>query len=186
MKRMLELIGKNELENVTDFLLLEIEKLNKAGADFALLASNTPHIVFKQLKSLAPLPLISIVNAARDRAVKEGYKQVGLFGTGFTMQGGFYNDVFAESKIKVFIPDKDDRAYIHDKYMGELVKGIIKESTKQELLNISKRLKESTGVEAIILGGTELPLILKETDNIGIPFLDTTRIHVEKVVEMLF
>ena len=186
MKRMLELIGKNELGNVTDFLLLEIEKLNKAGADFALLASNTPHIVFKQLKSLAPLPLISIVNAARDRAVKEGYKQVGLFGTGFTMQGGFYNDIFAESKIKVFIPDKDDRAYIHDKYMGELVKGIIKESTKQELLNISKRLKESTGVEAIILGGTELPLILKETDNIGIPFLDTTRIHVEKVVEMLF
>ena len=70
--------------------------------------------------------------------------------------------------------------------MNELVKGIVKEGTKQELINISKRLKERTGVDSIILGGTELPLILKEEDDIGIPFLDTTRIHVEKIIEMLF
>ena len=70
--------------------------------------------------------------------------------------------------------------------MNELVKGIVKEGTKQELINISKRLKERTGVDSIILGGTELTLILKEEDDIGIPFLDTTRIHVEKIIEMLF
>ena len=185
MKKMLDLIGENELDGLVEYLSQEIEKLSRAGADFALLASNTPHIVFKQLSNSASLPLISIVNATKDETLSKGYKKVGLFGTGFTMKGGFYNEVFAESGIKVFIPDEEDRTYIHNKYMDELVKGIIKESTKQELINISKRLKERTGIEAIVLGGTELPLILKETDDIGIPFLDTTRIHVEKIVEML-
>ena len=186
MKRMLDLINDNELSKVTDYLAFEIEKLSRAGADFALLASNTPHIVFKELSSLSPLPLISIVNAARDKTISKGYKSVGLFGTGSTMKTGFYNEVFAEKGIKICIPDEQDRIYIHNKYMDELVKGIFKESTKHELLNISKRLKESAGVEAIILGGTELPLILKESDDVGIPFLDTTKIHVEKIIEILF
>ena len=185
MKKMLDLIGKSELDGVVEYLSQEIGKLSRAGADFALLASNTPHIVFKQLSNSVSLPLISIVNATKDETLSKGYKKVGLFGTGFTMKGGFYNEVFDESGIKVYVPDKEDQTYIHNKYMDELVKGIIKESTKQELINISKRLKERTGIEAIVLGGTELPLILKETDDIGIPFLDTTRIHVEKIVEML-
>ena len=185
MNKMLELIEKNELANVTEFLLLEIERLLKAGADFALLASNTPHIVFNQISGLSPLPLLSIVSAARDEAVLKGYKQVGLFGTRFTMEGGFYDEVFAESGIKIIIPDEKDLKYIHAKYMDELVKGIIKDSTKQELLYISKRLKERNGADAIILGGTELPLILKESDDSEIPFIDTTMVHVKKIIEII-
>lgn len=185
MKKMLDLTAGNKLDKVADYLALEIDKLSKAGADFALLASNTPHIVFKQVSSLSALPLISIVNATCDEAKSRGFKRVGLFGTRFTMQGGFYDEIFAESGIKIITPDKTDQDYIHDKYMGELVKGIIRDNTKKELLNIANRFKEDTGIEALILGGTELPLILKDTDNIGIPFLDTTKIHVENIIRML-
>jgi aspartate racemase len=185
MKKMLELIGRNELDEVTHYLVDEISKVAKAGADFALLASNTPHIVFKNLRNLSPLPLISIVDATCEKAKSLGLSHVGLFGTRFTMQGGFYNETFAESDISVIIPEKSDQDYIHEKYMGELVKGIIRDDTKKELLKIANSLKESKGIEALILGGTELPLILKETDNIDISFLDTTRIHVESVMKML-
>ena len=102
------------------------------------------------------------------------------------MQGGFYNEIFAESNIAVSTPNENDQNYIHEKYMGEFVKGIFSDDTKKELLKIASRLKESKEIEALILGGTELPLILKETDNLGIPILDTTRIHVEAIMKMLF
>lgn len=186
MKKMLDLIGAREFDEVAHYLSLEIEKVAKAGADFALFASNTPHIVFKSIEKLSPLPLTSIVEATCQKAKKLGFKRVGLFGTRFTMQGGFYNEIFAESAISVSVPNENDQNYIHEKYMGELVKGIFHENTKMDLLKIACSLKESQGIEALILGGTELPLILKETDNIGVPFLDTTRIHVDAVIKMLF
>ena len=185
MKKMLDLIGENRLDEVTDYLVAEIQKIAKAGADFALLASNTPHIVFNQINQTSPLPLISIVEATCEKAVSKGIQRVGLFGTKFTMQGGFYDKIFYDHSIAVISPDEKDQDYIHDKYMGELVKGIIRDDTKTELLKIAHNLKENRGIEGLILGGTELPLILKETDDIGIPFLDTTKIHVESIMERL-
>ena len=114
-----------------------------------------------------------------------GLKRLGLFGTKFTMQSGFYNVIFMEHDISVVTPGNNEQDYIHDKYMGELVKGIIRDETKSELLKIAHDLKENKGIEGLILGGTELPLILKETDDIGIPLLDTTRIHVESILKEL-
>lgn len=186
MKKMLDLIGACEFDEVTHYLSLEIEKAAKAGADFAVLASNTPHIVFKNIEKLSSLPLISIVEATCQKAKELGLKHVGLFGTKFTMQGGFYNEIFAESDISLSIPNENEQDYIHEKYMGEFVKGIFRDETKKELLKIANRLLENKGIEALILGGTELPLILKETDNLGIPFLDTTKIHVGAIIKMLF
>ena len=185
MKKMLDLIGENKLDEVTDYLVAEIQKIAKAGADFALLASNTPHIVFNQINQTSPLPLISIVEATCEKAVSKGIERVGLFGTKFTMQGGFYDKIFYDHGIAVISPDEKDQDYIHDKYMGELLKGVIRDDTKTELLKIAHNLKENQGIEGLILGGTELPLILKETDDIGIPFLDTTKIHVESIMERL-
>ena len=185
MKKMLDLIGENKLDEVTDYLVAEIQKIAKAGADFALLASNTPHIVFNQINQTSPLPLISIVEATCEKAVSKGIERVGLFGTKFTMQGGFYDKIFYDHSIAVISPDEKDQDYIHDKYMGELLKGVIRDDTKTELLKIAHNLKENQGIEGLILGGTELPLILKETDDIGIPFLDTTKIHVESIMERL-
>ena len=185
MKKMLYLVGTNDLDKVAEYLVSKINKLSKAGVDFALLASNTPHIAFNEINRLSPIPLISIVNAACDVAVKHGFKRVGLFGTGFTMKGGFYDEIFAEKNISVITPEKGDQDYIHEKYIGELVKGIIRDETKKGLITIARRLEENQGIDALILGGTELPLIIKETDNIGIPILDTTMIHVEGIVKLL-
>ncbi len=185
MKKMLDLIGETKLDEVTDYLVGEIDKVAKAGADFAFFASNTPHIVFSNIKTVSPLPLISIVEATCEKALNIGLKRLGLFGTKFTMQSGFYNEVFMEHGISIVYPENNRQDYIHDKYMGELLKGIIRDETKNELLKIAHALKEDKGIEGLILGGTELPLILKETDDIGFPLLDTTKIHVEAVLKEL-
>jgi aspartate racemase len=186
MKKMLDLIGDHQFEEVTDYLVGEIQKLAAAGADFAVLASNTPHIVFNEINQKSQLPLISIVEATCEEAMRKKMQRVGLFGTKFTMQGGFYDRIFSDHGITVILPEDGEQDYIHDIYMAELVKGIFRDETKKELLKIADRLKENEGVQGLILGGTELPLILKEKDADGMEFLDTTRIHVESIMQRLF
>jgi aspartate racemase len=185
MKKMLDLIGENRLDEVAEYLVAEIKKIESAGADFAVLASNTPHIVFNQVNAASTLPLISIVEAACEKVRRSGIERVGLFGTKFTMQGGFYERQFSDHGISVITPDENDQDYIHDKYMGELVKGIIREDTKNELLQIVNKLIKKDSIQGLILGGTELPLILKDDDAKAIPFFDTTRIHVESIIKRL-
>ena len=93
------------------------------GRSVGLLAANTPHIVFDEIRRRSPIPLVSIVEATCEAARPLGLKRLGLFGTRFTMQGNFYPDVFSEAEIALVVPQPDEQAYIHDKYMGELVKG---------------------------------------------------------------
>ena len=185
MKKMLDLIAANELAGVTEYLLGEMKKLAQAGADFALLASNTPHIVFGDIQRQSPIPLVSIVEASCAATKALGIKKVGLFGTRFTMQGRFYPKVFSRQGITLIVPALDDQDYIHDKYMSELVNGVFLAETRERLLTIVDRLKEKDGIQGLILGGTELPLILRDVADRGIPFLDTTRIHVERAVAQM-
>jgi aspartate racemase len=185
MKKMLDFIEANELARLTEYLLGEVQKLAKAGADLGLLASNSPHIVFDELSRQSPIPLLSIVVAACEATKKLGLKRVGLLGTRFSMQGRFYPDVFSGEGITVITPGVEEQVYIHDKYMNELVNGIIIPETRERLLAIVERLKAQEGIEGLILGGTELPLILREESYGGIPFLDTTRIHVECAVTQM-
>ena len=185
MKKMLNLIGENRLIDVTEYLASEVNKLAAAGSDFALLASNTPHIVFDEIQKASPLPMISIVEVTCEKAKEIGIKKVGLYGTKFTMKGGFYDKVFNRQNIEVIVSDDKVQDYIHNKYMSELVKGIILDETKNGLLNIAAKIKEEHGIQGLILGGTELPLILKESYDPNFPFLDTTRIHVESIIKEL-
>jgi aspartate racemase len=185
MKKMLDLIEANELVRLTEYLLGEVQKLAKAGADFGLLASNSPHIVFDELSRESPIPLLSIVEAACVATKKLGLKRVGLLGTRFTVQGRFYPDVFSRAGITLITPGVEEQVYIHDKYMNELVNGVIIPETRERLLAIVERLKAQEGIEGLILGGTELPLILREETYGGIPFLDTTKIHVERAVAQI-
>jgi len=138
--------------------------------------------VFDDISRKSPILLISIVEAARDAALDLKMKKVGLFGTRFTMQGGFYSGTFQKAGITIVLPDPEDQTYIHDKYMGELVNGIFLPETRERLLAIVDKLRRRDGIEGLVLGGTELPLILDETEYHGIPLLDTTKIHVEKAV----
>jgi aspartate racemase len=182
LKRLLDLVAAGRLADLTRYLAAEVERLARAGAEVALFASNTPHIVFDDVQRQSPLPLISIVEAAADEAHALGLRRVGLFGTRFTMQGRFYLDVFARRGIAVRIPDPENQAYIHDKYMGELVPGVFLPATRDRLFTIVRRLKETEGIEGLVLGGTELPLLLRDAGDTGIPFLDTTRIHVDRAM----
>jgi len=186
MKKMLDLIAAKELAGVTEYLLSEVKKLAQAGADLGLLASNTPHVVFEDIQRRSPLPLISIVDAACEATKALGIKKIGLFGTRFTMQGRFYDEVFSRQGIALIIPDLDDQDYIHEKYMSELVNGIFLAETRERLLSIVDRLKEKHGIQGLILGGTELPLILRDAAGRGIPFLNTTKIHVESAIAKMF
>jgi aspartate racemase len=185
LKKMIDLITANKLADVTEYLLSELQKLARAGADIGLLASNTPHIVFDDLQQKSPIPLISIVQATCQTAQAMGLRKVGLFGTRFTMQGQFYPEVFRSRGIELIVPDMNDQEYIHDKYMNELIDGIFLDETLESLLAIAERLKKKSGIQGVILGGTELPLILRDVNDSEIPFLDTTRIHVEEAVTQI-
>ena len=185
LKKMLDLIAANKLPEVTEYLLEEVRKLYQAGADFGALASNTPHLVFDDLRRQSPIPLVSIVEATCQFAKAQGLKRAGLFGTRFTMQGRFYADVFGRAEITLVTPVPAEQDYIHNKYMNELVNGIFLPETRNGLLAIAERLKAQEGIEGLILGGTELPLILQEVKDQRIPFLDTTKLHVEQLVARL-
>jgi aspartate racemase len=187
LTKIVGLVTANELEELTEYLSGEVEKLARAGADFGVLSANTPHIVFDELARRSSIPLISIVEATCDAAKDLSLHRLGLFGTRFTMQAGFYQELFSSNGITLVLPDKNEQEYIHDRYMNELVNGVFLPETRARLLSIAARLKTQESIQGLILGGTELPLILRAADaeQAGIHFLDTTQIHVKSIITQL-
>jgi len=183
MTYMLDLVAEKEFQALEDYLSGEIQKLKDGGADFAILASNTPHIVFDQLRKRSVIPLISIVESARTNAQNHGLKKLGLLGTQSTMQNGFYQAEFSKAGIEIITPPLESQTFIHEKYMNEFVKRIFLESTKKAILDIVHHMLKQKKIEGLILGGTELPFILKEEDFVGFILLNTTDIHVDSILE---
>src|SRR6266567_3798929 len=136
LKKGLDFMAANNLARMADYLLEEIGKLARAGASFGLISANTPHIVFDELASKSPIPLISIVEATCAAAKARGLKKLALFGTRFTMQGAFYLKVFSREGIELVAPEAKDQEYIHDKYLTELVSGKFLPETREGLLAI--------------------------------------------------
>lgn len=186
VNKVLHLAAEKKLGELADYLLSSLKRLQSASADFAIMAANTPHIVFDDVASRSGLPLISIVQATCDYAKARGLKRLGLFGTRSTMQGGFYQQVFARSGMTVCIPQIEEQTYIHDKYVNELVNGVFQRETGQRILTIAEAMQHRDGIEGLILGGTELPLLFRDETPPGLPLLDTTRIHVRAALEMIF
>jgi len=185
LKKMLDLIGAGNLPELTEYLLTEVSKLAAAGADFGLFASNTPHLVFEDIRQRSAIPLISIVEATCEAALALGLRKVGLLGTRFTMRGGFYPKVFSAHRIEVVVPTSDEQDFVHDRYMDELVHGVYRAETREQFLAIAERLRGQEGIQGLILGGTELPLLFRDGAQGGVPMLDTTKIHVERAVAYL-
>jgi aspartate racemase len=183
MTKMLDLVAKKEYNTLIDYLSGEIQKLKNGGADFAVLASNTPHIVFEQLRKKSAIPLISIVETALVYAKKAGCKKLGLFGTKSTMQGGFYQAGFSKEGIEIETPSVESQNFIHEKYLNELVKGEYLEETKKAFIDIVHHMINQNNIEGLILGGTELPFLLKEEDFHNFRLLNTTEIHVDSILE---
>jgi aspartate racemase len=186
LKKGLDFMDASNLAGMAEYLLEEISKLAQAGATFGLISANTPHIVFDEVASKSPVPLISIVQATCAAAKARNLKRLALFGTRYTMQGAFYPKVFSREGIELLSPTPADQTYIHEKYLNELVSGKFLPETRAGLLAIVDRMKAKHDIDGVILAGTELPLILRDPEHNGIPFLDTTRIHCEAAVtEML-
>jgi len=186
LRKGLDFMEASDLSGMADFLLEAIARLARAGADFGIISANTPHIVFDEVALKSPIPLISIVEATCAAAKTQKLRRLALFGTRYTIQADFYPKVFKREGIELLVPDPNEQDYIHEKYFNELVPGKFLPETRAGLLAIVDRMKAASDIDGVILAGTELPLILRDAHHNGIPFLDTTKIHVEAaVVEML-
>jgi len=179
------MLDAGRFDHLADYLSGGIDSLFRAGAGFGFIAANTPHLVFDQVQRRSAIPLLSIVRATSNHAKGLGLKKVGLFGTGFTMRSSFYSEEFQRAGIAMVRPNEAEQEYIHKKYIGELLKNQFMPETRKEILRIAHRMNNQEGVEALVLAGTELPLLLRGSENAGIEFLDTTVIHVEAIVNEL-
>jgi aspartate racemase len=179
---LLNLVANKQWDDLTQWLVNGIKVLHKVGADFAFISANTPHIVFDKVNELSPIPLLSIVDETCNYIKKLGLKKVGLLGTKFTMESEFYQKACNKNNIEMLVPSESDQAYIHNKLMTEIELGNFLDETRKGLLDIIKRMIEDNSIEGIILGCTELPLILTKGE-LGIPFLNTTEIHVESIIK---
>jgi aspartate racemase len=184
-QRFLQLVRGGDRQALVRYLQGEVARLARAGADVALLASNTPHLVFDHVAAEAPIPLISIVEEAAKSAEMHGWKKLGLLGARITMDGGFYEPVFARRGIAVVTPPGEDRAFVDGVYFRELTEGVFRDETRAAVEAVIERMAARDRIDAAILGGTELPLLLRDSDGTSVPMLDTTAIHVESAVSWL-
>ncbi|HSM08467.1 MAG TPA: amino acid racemase [Gemmatimonadota bacterium] len=169
---------------LVDYLAASADRLVRAGAGLIAMAANTPHVVIDELGERCPVPLLSIVEACAARADAAGYVTVGLLGTRFTMEATMYPDAFARHAIEVVTPEEDARAWLHERYLGELLRGVFSDETRAGVEGICADLR-AAGAEVVVLAGTELPLLLQGNSAGGLQLLDSTEIHVAAIVGAL-
>jgi aspartate racemase len=170
---------------LTEYLLASLRRLAGAGVDFAAMTANTAHIVFDDLAARSAVPLVSIVEVCAQEARRRGLARLALLGTRFTMEAPFYPTVCARFGIAVVPPNDADRAWIHERYVGELLRGEFRDDTRRQFIALVSRLREQDGIDGVILGGTELPLLLSTPIIADLPVLDTTALHVDAIVQQL-
>ena len=184
MTEMLSFIEAGDYEGLVGFLLSAVRELARAGADFGAIASNTPHVVFDRVQALSPIPLISIVESTCESAASLGLRKLLLIGTWSTMAGRFYQDALAAAGIEAFVPSEEGRRLVHGTIFPDLEEGIVLPEKKKVLTALCGKLIDEARADGIILGCTELPLMLGAED-FDVAVLDTTRIHIDRIVERL-
>lgn len=174
---------KCDLRGLTQYLARGIEALAKAGACKVSFTGITPHIVFDEVAKISPVSLVSMLESACENIVSQGFSKVALLATAPTMRGGFFAKKLESKGISVILPNENEINFIGAKIKAEIEIGIIKDDTKAEFTAISQRLVRENGVQAIVLGCTELPLVFNDLD-ISVPKLDVMGIHIDKLVEI--
>ena len=182
--KVLGLCGAQRYDELLQYLLAAVQNLAAAGAQFAALSANTPHIVFDELQRRSPLPLVSIIQATCNEAKRQGFTKLGLLGTAFTMDGTFFTAPFTSSGINVVTPTAEEKQYIGCKIADELELGVVKPETRQQFLTIIDRMQRQQGIEAVVLGCTELPLLFQGT-LLPLACLDTMQIHINSLVRYI-
>jgi aspartate racemase len=158
-----------------------VGRLEAAGADFALLAANTMHLVFDEVQSQVGIPMLSLLDAVGEAILARGMSTVGLLGTRFTMEKPFYREALSRMGISVEIPDSDDRRYVNDVIYNELIVGEMRSESRAGFVKIMRKLA-GQGAQGIILGCTEIPLLVTEADA-GMPLFNTTEIHAQAALD---
>ncbi len=182
-RRAWKYVTEAEYGELADYLSEKVESLKAAGAEVISLTAATMHIVYDEIVEKTGVSLVSIPKTVSDEVVANGYKKVGLLGTIFTMEQDYMKNDLLKAGVEVFIPDKADRELVAKRIFEELEMGIVKESTLQEFVDVINKMKEENGIEAVILGCTELPLLLN-SDNTPLPCLDSVDIHIRKLMEL--
>lgn len=180
----LGLCSEQKYDELTNYLMQAIKNLTASGADFIALSANTPHIIFDRLQNISTVPLVSIVEATRNEAIRLNKHKLGLLGTIFTMTEDFFKKPFYNSNIEIITPTAEEMEYIDLKISSELEFGVIKEETLQGFQKIIKRMQQEDSIEAVILGCTELPLLLNDEVS-PIPCLDTMKIHIQLLIDLI-
>ena len=179
-QRFKDWMGEEDWESIREELLKGLRCLGAAGADFAVIATNTMHILFDELSADSPIPLISIVEATAEAIKEEGLKAVGLLGTRFTMERPFYREGLARYGIEVTVPPERDRIYVDRVAFEELSRGLLRDESRREFLRIIDDLVER-GAEGVVLGCTEIPLLVTQ-QHTPVKLFDTATIHAEKAL----
>jgi aspartate racemase len=170
----LRFMSRLDWEGVAGLLLESIERVARSGADFAICPANTPHEAFELLKGRAALPLLHIVEVVADAAARSGLSKLGILGTRFLMEGKVYGEVLSARGIEAVTPGADERKRINTFIFDELVKGILRESTKEYFQSVVNGLM-SAGCDGVVMACTEIPLILRQED-LEVTALDSTRL----------
>lgn len=185
LSQFIGLMKNKAYDEIVDMLVSKLEALKTAGAEFAAMTANTPHLLYDRIREKTTLPLISIVEATCDHAQKMGLKKPGLIGTGFTMSSTFYQDVFSRRGLEVVVPEIDDQRVVNYKLFSEIELGIFKDETRQMLIGQIEKMVNTQKIDSMILGCTEFPLILTDSYYADIPMLNTTQIHVDAIVDAI-
>ncbi len=178
-----EMVSTEQYKELACYLSEKVNSLVESRAEIIALTAATMHIVFDEIEKNTNVSLVSIPKTICNEVIEKGYKKVGLLGTIFTMEQDYMKKDLLQAGIEVVVPDKSDRELIAKRIYEELEVGIVKESTLQEFNEIIKKMKETHQIEAIILGCTELPLLLNDA-NCVLPCLDSVEIHIKKLVEL--
>ena len=181
-QRFIDWMSRERWDKITGHLVKDVRSLAEVGADFVLIATNTMHIVYQEVQRRSPIPVVSIIRATAEAVSKEGVDKVGLLGTRFTMEKGFFKRGLADYGIDTLVPEKGDREYVDKVIFDELCRGVIKAGSRERFLRIIRNLIIQ-GAEGIILGCTEIPLLIKP-EHTSAKLFDTAIIHADKALEL--
>lgn len=179
-QRFADWMSVEDWDRIEETLLDGLKRLDAAGADFAVIATNTMHILYDKLEARSPIPLISIVDATAEAVKEEGLTVVGLLGTRFTMEKPFYVDGLKRHGVEALVPDKDEREYINRVVFQELARGLLLQESREKFLEIIDGLM-GRGAQGIVLGCTEIPLLVRP-EHTDVKLFDTAIIHAEKAL----
>lgn len=174
--------AKDDWPALDALMISRAEALTRSGAEMILICANTMHLSVPAIAQCTSVPVLHIAEVTADKIKSSGLKKVALLGTKFTMEKDFFRNILEEEGIAVVVPDASGRNQVHDIIYKELVKGIISEESKKVYVSIIEKLINQ-GAEGVILGCTEIPLLIKPGD-IDIPLFNTTKIHAEKAIEL--